>query len=356
MDQVKLNVKNRENGLDLLRILSALAVILIHVNALYFRARSNLNCIDATLHVESIINIVTRFCVPSFVMISGAFVLNNQKNADIRAFYRKSLYKIFLPFFVALGIFLLFDEARCIIDGNLNALVPIKRAILGGYYNLWYMYMLLGLYMLTPFIIKLKQKLTDKQFCTMSVVMCIWAVVSQALSAQEAAYTIGVVFAYTSYYTLGSVLMTAKKKVSFGKNLLLVLVALLMYAITFLVRYRGVSYYLFNAYKNFFSPTIMIASICIFKLFLNLNIKKDLSKFSGYTFYIYLFHTIIYKSLNEVLISRLPFKNELAIIVVLSIATFILALIAAVIYKKIWDFANRKGLEKKWNSMKIWER
>lgn len=360
MPNTAINIKKREGGLDLLRIFSALAVILVHVNAIYFmdRAKTDINLNSTYYVVESIINILTRFSVPSFVMISGAFVLNNDKNADWRSFYCKSLYKIFLPVVIVAIGFLVIDEVKCIVDGEPSILVPIKRVVTGDFYNLWYMYMLVGLYMLTPFLIKLKQQLTEKEFCAMSVVLNIWAVGSQAFSTQKAAYAMGVVFAYTGYYTLGSVLMTAKKKSQkksyTAENILLLLTALVMYAVTFVARYKGITKYLFNAYINFFSPTITIAAICIFKLFLNLNIKKDFSKLSGYTFYMYLFHTLIYKILHRFVIERLPLENELAKIAVLFVMTTVAALICAVIYQKIWDILNKMGLEKKWFSMQIW--
>lgn len=82
---------NRQSNFDLLRIISTFAVVLIHVNANV--ADSN-NISLVGFNFCSLINIITRFSVPCFVMLSGAFILNNEKNADYKHFYAKSFYKI----------------------------------------------------------------------------------------------------------------------------------------------------------------------------------------------------------------------------------------------------------------------
>lgn len=62
-----------------------------------------------------------------------------------------------------------------------------------------------------------------------------------------------------------------------------------MYAITFGIRCLGVSYYLFDAYTNFFSPTIVVASLCIFKGFKQVKVKKRFFK----TVFLYFLHIFI---------------------------------------------------------------
>jgi hypothetical protein len=80
----------RQNNFDLLRILSTFAVVLIHINAV-ISSRYHLNFL-AGFNIPTPINTVTRFCVPCFVMISGAFILNNKENAN----FKKVLQKILL--------------------------------------------------------------------------------------------------------------------------------------------------------------------------------------------------------------------------------------------------------------------
>lgn len=88
----------REYNYDLLRILSTVAVVLIHVNAHYFNGTMNTG--SPINLIENFINIITRFSVPCFVMISGAFLLHNEKNMDYKKFYSKTFYKTVIPFII----------------------------------------------------------------------------------------------------------------------------------------------------------------------------------------------------------------------------------------------------------------
>ena len=80
---------NRQSNFDLLRIISTFAVVLIHVNATV--ANSN-NISLVGFNICSLINIITRFSVPCFVMLSGAFILNNEKNADYINTFMQNLF------------------------------------------------------------------------------------------------------------------------------------------------------------------------------------------------------------------------------------------------------------------------
>ena len=74
----------REYNYDLLRIVCTIAVITIHVSGIYY------NCLTQTeffgqLYTQNafltcIYNGISRFAVPCFVMLSGAFLLANPKN------------------------------------------------------------------------------------------------------------------------------------------------------------------------------------------------------------------------------------------------------------------------------------
>ena len=73
----------RYNNYDLLRIISTIAVILIHSNFHYFCDRYSTPLLSVNYTVESFVNIITRFSVPVFVMLSGGFNLSNEKNENV---------------------------------------------------------------------------------------------------------------------------------------------------------------------------------------------------------------------------------------------------------------------------------
>ncbi len=288
-------------------------------------------------------------------MISGAFNLNNQNNGDYKKFYSKSIYKIFAPVLLAIMLFFIFDLLN-IIENNAGIIVILKIIAKGGYYNLWFMYMLFGLYMITPFIVKLKSLISFNEFKIVAIAMMLWAVISQATSSQKTAYSIGVVFAFLGYYMMGNVLINSK--ININKYISLVCFVALV-AITYFVRKIGFSYYLFNAYTNFFSPTIVVLSLITFLFFKNLKINTSYASVASYTFYFYLFHSITYKTCFALFEKHIPLwrnAHELCKIIVLLIITVLISGLLSYFYNLLWLQLDKKGLKNKWLNMSIWKK
>lgn len=117
---------NRENQYDLLRIIATIAVILIHVNYIFFQYHWMSPSLDSINYVvESFLNVVTRFSVPCFVLLSGAFILRDGRNRSFRTFYRKAGYKIFLPLLGVILFLLCLDEVYAAV-GSHKFLSPFK--------------------------------------------------------------------------------------------------------------------------------------------------------------------------------------------------------------------------------------
>lgn len=113
---------------------------------------------------------------------------------------------------------------------------------------------------------------------------------------------------------------------------------------------------LFAAYTNFFSPLIVISSVCVFTGFKQIEIKRDFSWLSGKTFYIYVFHTITYMVVFKVLqlIGDAQGLLEIVAIVLVTMVTFFVSLGIAVIYDKFWRA--RVAWKNRWYSMKLWSK
>lgn len=131
-------IKSRQSNFDLLRIISTISVVLIHVNATV--ANSN-NISLVGFNICSLINIITRFSVPCFVMLSGAFILNNEKNADYKHFYAKSFYKIGIPLIIFSFLMLIISEVSAVLKGA-GLAEPVLSLLKGNFNNYWFMFML----------------------------------------------------------------------------------------------------------------------------------------------------------------------------------------------------------------------
>ena len=342
--------RDRLSNYDALRIVSAVAVIFIHVNWHFFSSRSKLPSLELNYLVESIINIITRFSVPAFVMISGAFNLRNEKNGNGLSFFKKSLWKIFIPTAMAILLFFLCDILKAVFFGW-NLFSSVRRILSGGYYNLWFVYMLAGLYLLTPLTVKLKSVMDRTTYILSSVFLLAWAVVSQAVSNQRVPYAIGVVFAFLGYYLIGDVILNYAQLRH--RPPFYFFIAGIMFVLTFIARFYGITYYLSAAYLNFFSPTVTIASVCIFAGVKGISLNSDLSWLSGKAFYLYVFHSIVYETILRIFAKTGIVGHELLQIVSVVTLTFLVSLFIATVYDKFWK--SRVSWKQKYDSMKIWE-
>ena len=90
------------------------------------------------------------FCsIPVFVMISGALLLDNAREESLREFYKKRLYRVGVPLvswtIVYLGVRGFLDQERLTVGRVFELIITADP-----YYHLWFLYMMLGLYLVTP--------------------------------------------------------------------------------------------------------------------------------------------------------------------------------------------------------------
>ncbi len=138
---------------DLLRILSVFAVIVIHV-ANGGELASDIGSLN--WHICNLYNTSVRWAVPVFVMLSGMFLLNPDKDVCIRKVYGKYVLRILLAIAVW-GLFYRCTDiafSRYIRHKEISrnaAIVEILEIPFGtAWFHLWYLYMIIGLYVMTP--------------------------------------------------------------------------------------------------------------------------------------------------------------------------------------------------------------
>ncbi len=81
--------KIRENNIDLLKMICCISVIIIHASARYCTMAVNegANIYNEGIFFSNLMNCITRFAVPCFVMIAGGFELS--KKVSYKEFYKK---------------------------------------------------------------------------------------------------------------------------------------------------------------------------------------------------------------------------------------------------------------------------
>ena len=140
------HINKRRFALDLLRIIAAFGVVWLHVST---RVLASSNPHSFTWLIANMANSMSRWCVPVFVMISGAFLLKAPPSGPFE-FYRKRLSRILIP----LAFWTIFYLGIVTVDAHRIYPRIILLSLIKGepYYHLWYLYMVAGLYLAAPFL------------------------------------------------------------------------------------------------------------------------------------------------------------------------------------------------------------
>lgn len=328
---------------DLLRILASLAVIAIHITA---DTVTNMSFFKTpTWWISITVNSFSRWCVPIFFMISGIFLINVNKSSNIKEFLKKRLNKILLPFFIWSSIYIFYLNRH-----NLT-IVSIKMVLLGfleghSASHLWFLYKLLGLYLIAPVIAYFIHN-TNKKYIDYYLLLCL---VNSFLSPYiEKLFNINLnlyipltdiyIFYFISGYYLHNNLFNIKKLY------LLYITGICCAIFTIVATFISSSHmHSFDAYYiGYNSPTVLITSIAMFLFIKNSSINKFISKpnivpiiskLSEASFGVYLIHIMILYTLKDILIGFYHIK--VIYFVLLAIPTvFILSYMSILIIRKI---------------------
>ena len=123
---------------------------MIHVSAVGVSGRS----FDVLWHLSNFFNGLARFAVPTFLLISGAFLMKpSYGNEKIR---RRFFHMLFVLCFWSLFYCAVYCALR-IKNGETVSLNNLGYGFFKYGYHLWYLQMLIGLYLTLPFLKKINE-------------------------------------------------------------------------------------------------------------------------------------------------------------------------------------------------------
>ena len=136
---------------DILRIVASFFVIMLHVSAQNWDGDINtfewgvLNFYDG----------ISRWSVPAFVMISGGLFLN--RKIRVKRIYTRYIFRIVTAFIFWSAIYSVVTEyftwsAFHAMGYNFIGYKSMLDSFLKGHYHMWFLFMIVGLYMITPFL------------------------------------------------------------------------------------------------------------------------------------------------------------------------------------------------------------
>lgn len=150
--------KNFMPWADLIRVVAAFLVVMIHVSGQVTNIWGQVP--NSDWFIANIYGGIARISVALFFMISGYLLL--PRSESLGAFYRKRMPKVLIPFIVwsliYLGWYCGNHPGTCT-----PSVIQDLLLVQGAAYHLWFLYYLLGVYLIVPLLRLMVQANTDRQ-------------------------------------------------------------------------------------------------------------------------------------------------------------------------------------------------
>lgn len=301
-----------------LRVLATLTVILLHTAAFGSLLIKTIPYTD--WWICHIINIFGRFAVPVFVMLSGYLLIG--KYEDISSFLRKRLIRIFVPFLIwGLIYFIIWNiwlNFKALANERISLTISdfVEKTLtgsIGGAAHLWFIYMLLSIYAITPVISRWikgieNSPLPETRKNEIFYFITLWFIGNVVYTLVNNWFGFEIKFGlryftgYVGYFVLGYWLGNRGTKLS--KNTL-ILLFLASWALTAYICY-AVSWqagtYVFN-YTDYLSLPVLLMSISIFLFFQKVCdidfLPKIMNELDVTSYGIFLVHALILRILSR---------------------------------------------------------
>ncbi len=337
----------RKTHLDLLRIFAIFSMIVIHVSA------QNWYSVAVSSREWQWFNLydsLARFCIPVMVMISGTLFLNPAKPLPYSQLYRKYVLRLVTAFIFWSLLYALVNTILLPIFRHEPVnFVLFQRAALFGEYHLWFVFMMIGLYLITPLLRNITMdKALAGYFLVLWLIFGIVFSFASLIPKFEEIKTllekadIHFVIGFSGYFVLGWYLScTPIKKpyeyAIYGLGLVGVLLTFFLTRSSSLAGDKAD-----GLFYNNFSPTVMAPSVAVF-VFFNQRVSKwrfsekaqrVILQLSSCCFGIYLIHVFSIMALGALGLNSLSLSAPLSV-PILSLLVFLISFGVILLLRKI---------------------
>ena len=299
-------MNSRKYYFDSLRVTAIFAVMILHIAAD--------NWLEASVssfewQVFNFYDSLVRFGVPVFVMISGALFLNPEKTIPVKKLYTKYIFRIAVVFVFWSFIY----AARGYI--KTGDMTKATDNFLKGHYHMWFLYMIIGLYMIVPFVRQIAEsKALTKYFLVLALIFASilpeCANIISVFSAKWADLLRNILYCelyvyfaagYTGYFLLGYVLYRTDispklEKIIYLAGIIGTVMTILMSSYVSLLKNEPIAFF-----YNELSVNVLLESAAVFVFFKQHynHENKIVLKLSQYSFGAYLVHALILALMRE---------------------------------------------------------
>ena len=301
-----------------LRAAATLGVVVIHCSSYVIL---NFGHIDKWHWLIAVIfNAAVRWSVPVFVMLTGSFVLSNY-NDKLGSFLKNAFNKIIIPFLIWSIVYLLYNNwddlfGNALTTAQKNELL-IEKALSGTEVHLWYVYMIIGVYLLIPIFSKWTKYASPKELYLFLGFWFFLLFANPFLNNYTTDFDFNYYTGYIGYLIAGFCFFNYFKLNKVIPWLLLIISIATIAAITYTTSFAKNEFN--DAYLAPLTPGIFIMSASIYLIAKQSTVQLSswmtnlVNQVCKYSYGIYLIHYLVLALIDEYLISINSFHPLLSI-------------------------------------------
>ena len=169
--------------LGVVRIAACLAIVLLHTlysSMVLFADRA---C-SMQLMVSSVVTNELMWAVPAFLMVSGILLLDRRRTITLRRAW-KYIRRVLLALIVCSLGFRIFDIVMNQEPMSLSTLLVALQQLLtaGGWSPLWYLYLMIGLYLMLPFYYMISERSSETELWFLLTILFIFCAIAPLIKA-----------------------------------------------------------------------------------------------------------------------------------------------------------------------------
>ncbi|MBP3328950.1 MAG: acyltransferase family protein [Clostridia bacterium] len=342
--------KTRTVYLDYLRVFATFAVIVIHTCADFW---STGTVLSFEWNVLTVYECLVRWCVPIFVMISGVLFLNPEKELNMKTIFTKNIFRLITSYAFWSLSHSLFTSRH-----DINVLKILSQTI-GGVPHLWFIPMIIGIYLILPFLKKIS-KYKELAIYYIFLFFLFTLLVPQTLTiiyeciniprlsavADPFNYVLEnshffFVAGYSGFFLLGFRLsqtqLTQKQTLIIEVSGFLSVIFTIISTVFFSKKLSKPA----DFFLEYLTVNVLLESIAVFIFFKHLfqkikisnRVNSFVAKLSKYSFGIYLCHMLVLKIAKKIGLTAVSFNPIFAIPVTALFVFIVSCIISAVIHK-----------------------
>ncbi len=351
MIYIKARETSRVLYLDLLRIISIFAVVILHISAPIAANMSNYGI--KWWWIGNLADSATRWSVPVLIIISGRLMLDNNREEKPSLFLKKRITKIIIPLIFWSFIYMI-RKSGTPVQFDMSLVKSFIKNLYAGnvHIHLWYLYMLVGLYLITPIV---KPYVNNVKKEALVYFIAIWFITNGIIVFLEkfTIYNIGLNLSFfhwsLGYYILGFFLekynpSTKQRKIAYILGILGLIGT--TYGTYLLTENNGGE--LVEHLYSYLAPNVMFMSLAIYLLFKSTNWNKTIdnmpiinsliTSFNKTSFGIYLIHLLVLDIISSgelgIIINAYSF-NPIIGIPLVGVITFLISHFVVLILQRI---------------------